>query len=85
MDQSRLLHSSGTQISQAAAAKSYKIHLQKSDLSPVSLFNSLFTVTSKTSEVKVRCVKFLLQALPLKSYHIVNEHGIMSLTSVFLT
>lgn len=38
-----------------------------------NLFNSLFIVTNKPSEVKSQCVKIPLQALPFKSYHLANR------------
>lgn len=89
MGQSRRVQSSGTQISQTAAVSKQLQNpriKQKSDLSPVSLLNSLFIVTNKPSEVKIQCVKFLLQTLPFKSYCIANEHSMnasMSFNSEF--
>jgi len=85
MGQNTRVQSSGIWISQTAVSKQLQntFTKQKSDLSPVSLFNSLFIVTNKPSEVKMRCVKFLLEALPFKSRRIANEHGSMGFISEF--
>lgn len=60
----------GTQVSQRAAVSKqlWNPHIeQKPGLSCISLFNSLFVLASKPTEVKTWYVKFLLQASKLSS------------------
>lgn len=69
MGPGRRVLSSGMRISQTTAVSNQlwdPLRKQKPHLSPVSLFNSLFIVTSKSTEVKIQCMKLLWQALPFK-------------------
>lgn len=76
MGQCTRVQSSGMCISQTTAVSKQLQNTftkHKSDVSPISLFNSLFIVTNKPGVVKIQCVKIFLQALPFKSYRIANR------------